>query len=261
MVGDGWQILMSSMDLSAIALPTILTIVSTVMFFLLERVSPGRELPHVRGWYLRAVAINLVQLGITIGLGRIWHRIYGQDSIFTLSNLELPILEGFIGWFVGTFVFYWWHRLRHRSGFWQVFHQIHHSPSRIEVLTSFYKHPLEIATNSLISGFILFPVLGCSTMGAFWYNFFAATGEYFYHTNFTSPNWLRYFIQTPELHSIHHQLDVHNFNFSDIPIWDRVFGTYRDTTMFVSRCGFPRNNEERLGDMLLFKDVYEQRYV
>ena len=159
-----------------------------------------------------------------LGLGRIWHIIYGQDSIFTLSNLELPILEGFISWFVGTFVFYWWHRLRHRDGFWRVFHQVHHSPSRIEVLTSFYKHPLEIATNSVMSAFLLFPMLGCSTTGAFWYNFFAATGEYFYHANFSSPKWLRFFIQTPELHSIHHQLDVHNFNFSDIPIWDRIFG-------------------------------------
>jgi hypothetical protein len=29
-------------------------------------------------------------------------------------------------------------------------------------------------------------------MGAFWYNFFAATGEYFYHANIRTPKWLRY---------------------------------------------------------------------
>ena len=149
------------------------------------------------------------------------------------------------------------HRLRHKNGFWVVFHQIHHSASRIEILTSFYKHPIEILTNSFITAVILFPILGVSLMASFWYNMFAATGEYFYHANIKTPKWLRYFIQTPELHSIHHQYDVHKFNFSDLPIWDRIFGTYKDTTEFTDRCGFPEGAEQKLGKMLIFKDVYE----
>src|SRR5262247_1364617 len=122
------------MDLSAITLPTILTGFSTIAFFLLERIRPGRALPHISGWYSRAITINLVQLAITLGLAKIWRAVYGSESLFALSAWNFPILEGFIGWFVGTFFFYWWHRLRHQPGFWQVFHQIHHSPSRIEVL-------------------------------------------------------------------------------------------------------------------------------
>ena len=80
-------------------------------------------------------------------------------------------------------------------------------------------------------GFVIFQsiylFLGCSVEAAAWYNLFAATGEYFYHANLKTPRWLRYIIQTPELHSIHHQLDVHRYNFSDLPIWDRLFGTYK----------------------------------
>lgn len=91
-----------------------------------------------------------------------------------------------------------------------------------------------------------------------WYNFFAATGEYFYHANVRTPRWLRFIIQTPELHSIHHQYDVHSYNFGDIPLWDRLFGTYRDTTMFAGRCGFPHGPEEKLIAMLAFKDVYSE---
>jgi Fatty acid hydroxylase len=60
------------------------------------------------------------------------------------------------------------HRLRHQRGFWQVFHQIHHSASRIEILTSFYKHPVEILTNSITTAVLLYPVLGCSTLATFW---------------------------------------------------------------------------------------------
>jgi hypothetical protein len=35
-----------------------------------------------------------------------------------------------------------------------------------------------------------------------------------------------------------------------------VFGTYRDTTKFAARCGFPDGAEKRLGAMLAFRDVY-----
>ncbi|MGD8712536.1 MAG: sterol desaturase family protein, partial [Thiohalophilus sp.] len=240
-----------------ITIPTFMTAAATLAFFVLERIKPGRELPRSKGWYTRAISINLVQLVITLVLGKLWYEIYGSSSIFHLARWSNPLLEGFVAWFVGTFVFYWWHRLRHVNGFWQVFHQIHHSPSRIEILTSFYKHPVEITAGAFLSAAIIFPLLGGSLMASFWYNFFAATGEFFYHGNYKSPKWLRYFVQTPELHSIHHQIDVHKFNFSDIPIWDRIFGTYKDTTAFTPRCGFPGSNEERFAEMLVFKDVYE----
>ena len=244
--------------IESISIPTLLTMASTVFFFVLERVLPGRPLPHSNNWYFRALLINFVQLGITLSLAKLWADIFGTWSLFRLSAWDMPIVEGITGWFVGTFVFYWWHRLRHKNGLWKIFHQIHHSPARIEVLTSFYKHPVEIAFNSTLTAVILFPILGCSLLATFWYNFFAATGEYIYHANYKSPKWLRYFIQTPELHSVHHQLDVHQYNFSDIPIWDRLFGTYKDTVTFTPQCGFPNDNERFLKDMLVFKDVYER---
>lgn len=61
---------------------------------------------------------------------------------------------------------------------------------------------------------------------------------------------------TPELHSVHHELDVHRCNFADIPLWDRLFDTYRDTDTFAPACGFPDHNKRHLGRMLLFQDVY-----
>ena len=41
-----------------------------------------------------------------------------------------------------------------------------------------------------------------------------------------------------------------------MPLWDRLFGTYKDTTEFAGRCGFPEGAEQKLGAMLAFKDVY-----
>jgi len=246
----------TSLQIGPVTLPTALVIVSTLIFLVLERVFPGRELPHSRGWYVRAIFVNLVQLLITLATARLWIELFGDLSLFKLADWNSPLLEGFVGWFIGTFFFYWWHRLRHAKGWWLVFHQIHHSPSRIELVTSFYKHPIEILSDAILSALVLYPLLGCSLLGAFWYNFFAGTGEYFYHANVRTPHWLRCLIQTPELHSVHHQFDVHKYNFSDIPLWDRMFGTYKDTTDFVDRCGFPTGAEEKLIPMLAFKDVY-----
>lgn len=241
--------------------PTMLVAGATALFFVLERRFPGRQLPNSKGWYRRALLINLAQLAITLATARLWMQLFGDLSLFSLAHWNAPLLEGFVGWFVGTFFFYWWHRVRHAKGWWLVFHQIHHSPARIELLTSFYKHPVEILSDALLSALVLYPLLGCSLLGAFWYNFFAATGEYFYHANLRTPRWLRYFIQTPELHSVHHQFDVHKFNYGDIPLWDRLFGTYKDTTHFVERCGFPAGAEQKLGEMVRFRDVYYEDAV
>jgi sterol desaturase/sphingolipid hydroxylase (fatty acid hydroxylase superfamily) len=242
--------------MSVPTLPTVFTFVATVAFLILERAFPGRELPHSKGWYVRALFVNLSQLVITLFTAKRWQSLFGHFSIFHLAVLHRPLVEGFIAWFVGTFFFYWWHRLRHANGFWLIFHQVHHSPSRIELATSFYKHPIEILSDALLSALVIYPLLGCSMLGAFWYNFFAGTGEYFYHANVRTPAWLRLWIQTPELHSIHHAFNVHAHNYSDIPLWDRLFGTYKDTTVFAKRCGFPRGAEEKLLPMLSFKDVY-----
>lgn len=236
---------------------SMLIVAAALLFFTAERLLPGRTLPNSSGWYTRAVFLNLCQFGIVILAGVSWNIWLRQFSIFDLSQTLPAPAQGLLAWFIGTFVFYWWHRARHESNFlWVTLHQIHHSASRIEILTSFYKHPLEMAANSLIISFVLFMVLGASLEAAAWFNLFAATGELFYHSNLKTPHWVGYFMQRPEHHSIHHQFNVHKYNFGDITWWDRLFGTFKDTDQFAERCGFKEGREQRLGDMLLFSDVY-----
>lgn len=232
-------------------------VAATLVFSLLERVLPGRELPEAPGWYIRAAFLNGCQLGIVVLAGFAWNRWFQGHSLFHISKSMPPLLEGFLGWFIGTFAFYWWHRVRHDVDFlWRVCHQIHHSPSRIEMLTAFYKHPVEIAADSMLMSALMFLLLGASTAGAAWFNVFAVVGEYFYHSNLRTPRWLGYFLQRPEHHSIHHQLDLHDFNYGDITWWDRLFGTFREADDFAPQCGFPSDHERRLGQMLLFRDSY-----
>lgn len=228
------------------------------LLIFLEFLKPGRTLPQVSGWYMRAIFLNACQLALTLTGGVVYHHAFGEFSVFNISELPSPA-QGFIAWFIGTFIFYWWHRLRHESRLcWLIFHQIHHSPARIEVLTSFYKHPIEIFVNTLLSSAIIYCLLGCSWEAAVWYNIFAASGEMFYHSNLSTPRWIGYFIQRPEHHSIHHQYKLHRYNYSDIPLWDKLFGTFKEAErgVFAPKCGYNDGKEQQLFKMLLFRNNY-----
>lgn len=226
-------------------------------FMAMERLFPGRTLPSVPGWYLRALVLNACQLVLVLLAGFTWNRWLQTYSWFHLAGVLPDVIEGFLFWFIGTFVFYWWHRLRHQNGWWQVFHQIHHSPARIEVLTSFYKHPLEIVVNSILMSVIVYVIFGGSIEAAAWYNVFAVFGEFFYHMNVCTPQWVGYFIQRPEHHSIHHETRIHQYNFGDLTIWDRLFGTFKDTNAFAHQCGFDQEGERKLARMLTFQDLHK----
>ncbi|HET6267255.1 MAG TPA: sterol desaturase family protein, partial [Acidobacteriota bacterium] len=62
-------------------------------------------------------------------------------------------------------------------------------------------------------------------------------------------------MQRPEHHSIHHELGVHRYNYSDLTIWDRMFGTFCEAQDFAGECGFAQMRETRVGEMLAFHSV------
>ncbi len=225
--------------------------------FLLERAMPGWRLPTVHTWPLRVVTINLLQLLVVLLAGVSWERWCAQASLFHLSAHVSSALGGVIAYFIATFIFYWWHRWRHESTFlWRGFHQIHHSPQRIEVITSFYKHPGEMIVNSIIGALLVYALLGLSPAAAAVYTACTALGEFFYHTSIRTPHWIGFVFQRPEMHRVHHQLGRHKNNYGDIVWWDMLFGTYENPKQFYGHCGFDGDREQRLGDMLRYRDVH-----
>jgi sterol desaturase/sphingolipid hydroxylase (fatty acid hydroxylase superfamily) len=235
---------------------TIYIIAIGLFLIILERIIPDQKLPQVKGWWTRVIILNLAQLGV-LYLGKItWDNWFVGKSIFHLSAYVNEAFGGFIAYVVTTFVFYWWHRWRHTVNFlWLTMHQVHHSPQRIETITSFYKHPLEIICNSIIIGSVNFLILGLNLQAAAWSLLFAAIGEYFYHMNIRTPHWLGYIFQRPEMHRIHHERGKHYYNFSDLPLWDMLFGTFRNPRSMSEACGFKPEREEKLVQMLFFRNV------
>lgn len=238
-------------------LTTILIIFAAC--FILERVIPGWKLPHVKTWPLRVVLINFVQLGIVLLAGITWEKWLSSWSLFHLLNYVSPVAGGCIAYFIATFIFYWWHRWRHEYDFlWVGFHQIHHSPQRLEVITSFYKHPGEMLVNSILGSLLVYTLLGLSLEAGAIYTFCTAIGEFFYHTNVKTPRWVGYIFQRPEMHRIHHQHNRHKNNYGDIVWWDMLFGTYENPKEWVHTCGFTPEKEERLVEMLAYKNVHKK---
>jgi len=101
----------------------VIIVAATLLFFVVERILPGRELPEAPGWYARAAFLNVRQVGIVLLAGFAWNRWMQHLSLFHISAAMPPFLQGLLGWFVGTFVFYWWHRARHDVDLlWRICH-------------------------------------------------------------------------------------------------------------------------------------------
>jgi sterol desaturase/sphingolipid hydroxylase (fatty acid hydroxylase superfamily) len=234
--------------------------VAFAAFSALESVRPGWRLPQVRSWSIRALATGGAQCAVVVIAGMTWAHWFQRASIFDLGDAVPTWVAGAGAYFAATFVFYWWHRWRHESDWlWRHFHQIHHSARRLETITSFYKHPLEMIVNSIISATLVYGVLGLPIEAGAVFTLCAAATEFFYHANWRTPRWIGYVIQRPEMHRIHHQHEYHRSNYGDIVWWDMLFGTYENPAQWKGRCGFRSADEERLVAMLAFHDVHGDR--
>ena len=234
-------------------IPIIVIIIGIVMIGA-ELARPGRRWPRVRGWWARAIAFNLVQVGAVYFAGAAWDAWMQSHSLLDLAAMG-PTAGGIAGYLILTFVYYWWHRVRHESSWlWRLFHQFHHSPQRIEVITSFYKHPAEIVANALLSSTVMYALLGLSPEAAATATLLSGLAELFYHWNVRTPRWVGFLFQRPEMHCVHHEEGRHHYNYGDLPLWDMLFGTFHNPADWEGRCGFGEA-EHRVGAMLVGRDV------
>jgi sterol desaturase/sphingolipid hydroxylase (fatty acid hydroxylase superfamily) len=237
----------------------IILVVVAGALFAVERIWPANGLPKVRAWWPRVIFVNAIQMGIVLVAGFTWDRWLQSFSLVKLHDIwpSHAFFQAILAYFISTFVYYWWHRWRHESAFfWRLCHQLHHSPARIELVTSFYKHPVEILLNSILSAAIVYLLLGCSVSAGAYYTLLTALAEFFYHWNVHTPHWLGRLIQRPESHRVHHKYRHHTQNFADLPLWDMLFGTYENPHQAPSRCGYEDWREDRFEDHLAFRDVH-----
>lgn len=228
-----------------------------VAIFTREVIAPASKNLCDHRWLVLSAGLACGTVLVTLAIGYVFSHFIHTHAVFQASY-ELPdIAVGFLSFFLTSFLFYWWHRATHHWDIlWRIFHQLHHSPRRIEALTAFYAHPLDTSAAVLISTFSSYLILGASPFAAGFALFLTGAFDLFLHSDIHTPKWLGYFVQRPEMHTVHHELGHHAQNYG-LPVWDILFSTWCNPHRRVEQCGFTPDRSERLHDMLLCRDVHK----
>jgi len=228
-----------------------------VAIFTREVIAPASKNACDHRWLVMSAGLAATTIIVTLGIGFIFGHVIHTHAVLHTSASWPDIVVGSLSFFLTSFLFYWWHRATHHFDIlWRMFHQLHHSPRRIEALTAFYAHPLDTAAAVLISAFSSYLILGASPIAAGWALLLTGTFDLFLHSDIHTQQWVGYFVQRPEMHTVHHALGHHAQNYG-LPVWDLLFGTWCNPEKRVEQCGFDAERSARLHDMLLCRDVHK----
>ncbi|HWC62860.1 MAG TPA: sterol desaturase family protein, partial [Rhizomicrobium sp.] len=134
-------------------------------------------------------------------------------TYFHLFHLERLGLWGALPTVIlTTFFTYWSHRLQHRyDGLWRLGHQFHHSVMRVDVASGMIFHPLDVSVQFLMAT-LAATLLGVSAEAAALAGLAGFAIALYQHFNVATPGWIGYLIQSPELHLLHHEREIHARN-------------------------------------------------
>jgi sterol desaturase/sphingolipid hydroxylase (fatty acid hydroxylase superfamily) len=224
-----------------------------------EALAPARVLPHVPGWKWLGLTSFAVYFLLSSYLPLLWSEQLAAWQVFDLTALGTwgGAIAGLLVYELGA---YWWHRSMHRSNvLWRIFHQMHHSAERVDTFGTFWFSPLDMIGWTALSSLCLTAIVGLTpgavTLVLVTTTFLAA----FQHANISTPRWLGYFVQRPESHSHHHGRNVHADNYADLPVFDVLFGTFRNPERFAAENGFYDGASARVVEMICWRDVATPR--
>jgi sterol desaturase/sphingolipid hydroxylase (fatty acid hydroxylase superfamily) len=215
---------------------------------------PARAFVIVRGWRIKCIAFMPVIVAITVAVPFLLAPVIEEYRV--LPGDRLGLAGALLGIVISEFIVYWVHRLHHRVQFlWRWIHQLHHSAERMDVFGSAYFHPFEIIEGNVVGVVLFNVVLGLTPEAAAIATIWQAFNGVFQHGNIRTPQWLGYLIQRPEAHGVHHTRGIHGFNYSNLPLWDLVFGTFRNPAAWDAEVGFYPGSSKPVGRMLLGQDI------
>ncbi len=235
--------------------PVSLIIISMYLLLMLwEAVFPGRKLPVIKFWKIRGIAVFFFYFYLSSYLPLLWDEYLPGTQLFDLSGWgSMGAIAGILVYELGMYI---WHRTMHNSKWlWKMFHQMHHSAERLDTYGAFYFSPLDMIGWTAL-GTVCFSIIAGMTPQAITITLLVTNFlGIFQHANIKTPVWLGYIIQRPESHTVHHARGVHAYNYADLPVFDMIFGTFRNPARYEHETGFYNGASSRIGDMLLFREV------
>ncbi len=228
------------------------------VLMLCEFLFPARRLPSVPRWRTRGLIAAAFYFLLSSYLPLLW-----TEYLLPLQLVDLSGLSVVAGTLVGLLVYqacgYAWHRALHGSDtLWRYGHQMHHSAERLDTFSVFWFSPLDTVGWTAVASLALTVLVGLSAEATTGALLLATLLAMFTHTNVRTPRWMGYFIQRPEMHSWHHARGVHRQNYSELPVFDLLFGTFRNPRDFAVETGFHEGGSSRVIEMMLGCDVAGQ---
>ena len=237
--------------------PEIIALACLPAFLVYDLVSPPRRGTRPRWWRTRAFIVTAANFWLSLLIGQAYGALFGDAHL--LNGSALGTAGGAVlGVLVYEFGHYWYHRSAHRfNTLWRAGHQMHHSAESLDAWGAYYLHPLDTFFFVSISSIVLFPLLGLAPQAGAWAAAALTFMAVFQHSHVKTPAWLGYLIQRPESHAVHHQRGVHAWNYADLPLWDIIFGTFKNPPSAAPTPlqGFYDGASARMLAMLTFRDV------
>jgi sterol desaturase/sphingolipid hydroxylase (fatty acid hydroxylase superfamily) len=225
------------------------------LMLVIERIWPARQFPRVPHWhwigialFFYAGALNVVLLNVVPADWLANHRLFNLSKLGLLPSVV-------IGHMVITLATFAWHRATHELNFlWRGFHQLHHAPRHLNIYAANFIHPADLSVYVVMPALIAF-ALGVEPLAAVILINLGGLNAFLQHWNVRTPRWLALFAQRPEAHCVHHERGLHRYNYSDLPLWDVVFGSFRNPDTWQGETGFDEPADRRYAAMLAFMDV------
>jgi len=242
-----WEILIDPVSL------VVLGMYGALMLW--EAILPARKLPPMKFWKLRGLTSFAVFFYLSSYLPLLWDTYLIDYQVFDLTALG-TFWGALVGVMIYEFGLYIWHRSMHKNNvLWKIFHQMHHSAERMDSYGAFYFSPMDMIGFTFLGSLCLVVVAGFTPEATTLFILITTFLGIFQHSNVKTPSWLGYFIQRPEAHTVHHAKGIHAYNYSDIPLFDIIFGTFKNPQGYDHETGFYHGASEKVWDMIRFKDI------
>lgn len=219
----------------------------------------ARDYAAPAGWKVHATIVSGAIYGVSMAVGIGWGAVLPETSL--VDGAALGTWGGaLVGILVYELAHYGYHRAAHSwRWLWRLGHQMHHSAESLDAFGALYLHPIDAALFTTWAVLVFYPLLGLTPEAGAIAAAFLAFNAAFQHANIRTPRWLGTIVQRPESHAIHHGRGIHAYNYADLPLWDMLFGTYRNPKAGDEPRteGFYNGASSRIGAMLTFHDVSE----
>lgn len=235
-----------------------ISLIALAMYALLiiwEALFPAKSLPKVKHWKLKGLMSFAVFFFLSSYLPLWTDPFLSNYQFFDLTSLG-HVGGGLVAIVLYEFGVFVWHRAMHKSDFlWRTFHQMHHSAERIDTYGAFYFSLFDMIGFTFLGSICLALLIGVTPQAVTIMLLGTMFLGIFQHTNIKTPQWLGYIIQRPESHTVHHAKGIHKHNYSDLPIFDILFGSFENPKNYEHETGFYDGASSKIIDMLTFKDI------